>query len=170
MTPLLRPPLEHCQFPEKLAFIQNTLLSMHKRAEKKMHTINLCYTWSKTTSGKHPENKRIGYSKSNLSFFGYRQQFFWNNRKKLSQFGHVVRKGSLVTTVTAGFNTTKGQMTKMSQQKKNRIKQTQLKMNHYRECKYRHWSNLLRDGINWGSYLFTPPQFRFETTRQLPDC
>jgi len=43
MTPLLRSPLEHCQFPEKLAFIQNTLLSMHKRAEKKMHTINLCY-------------------------------------------------------------------------------------------------------------------------------
>jgi len=38
--------------------------------------------------------------------------------KKLTQFGHNVRKSKLVNTVSASFNTTMGQMTEISQRKK----------------------------------------------------
>jgi len=44
--------------------------------------------------------------------------FFSNDRHKLSQFGHNVRKYRLVDTVTASFNTISGQMTEMPQRKK----------------------------------------------------
>ena len=43
---------------------------------------------------------------------------FWNERKKLSQFGHNAQKASLVNNVTASFNTTMGQITEMPQWKK----------------------------------------------------
>ena len=54
--------------------------------------------------------------------FSQRPNFVWNNRKKLSQFGHNVQKGRLVNnTVTAIFNTITGQTTEMAQRKKSEI-------------------------------------------------
>ena len=51
-------------------------------------------------------------------FFRSWTEFFWNNRKKLSQFGHNVRKGRQVnTTVPASFNIITGQMTNVSAKK-----------------------------------------------------
>jgi len=37
-------------------------------------------------------------------FWGVINRIFFNDRKKLSQFGHNVRKARLVNTVTASFN------------------------------------------------------------------
>ena len=53
-----------------------------------------------------------------LLFFGHRPIFFWNDRNKLSQFGYDVRKDRLVNTVVASFDTLTGEMTEMSQGKK----------------------------------------------------
>jgi len=44
-----------------------------------------------------------------LGFIGRRLNCFWNDRKKLSQFGHNVRKCKLLNTVTASINTIMGQ-------------------------------------------------------------
>jgi len=44
--------------------------------------------------------------------------FFQATEKKLSQISHNVGKSRLVNTVTASFNTTMRQMTKMYQQKR----------------------------------------------------
>jgi len=55
---------------------------------------------------------------SQTVFFTQRPNFLKNDRKKLSQFGHNVRKGRLVNTVTASFNTIMGQMTEMFQRNK----------------------------------------------------
>jgi len=49
------------------------------------------------------------------SFFDRRPNFFWNNWRKLNQFGHNFRKAKLVNTITAKFSTIFGQMTEMSQ-------------------------------------------------------
>ena len=46
-------------------------------------------------------------------FFGDRSSFF-DDLKKLSQFGHNVRKHRLMNTVMASFNTIMGEMTEMS--------------------------------------------------------
>jgi len=43
---------------------------------------------------------------------------FCQNTKNVRQFGHGVRKGGLVNTVPASFNTITGQMTEMPQGKK----------------------------------------------------
>jgi len=53
-------------------------------------------------------------------FFRSWIDFFEYDRKNLGQFGHHVRKGSLVNAVTASLNTTMGQMTEMSQRKMQR--------------------------------------------------
>jgi len=47
--------------------------------------------------------------------------FFWKDRKKLSQFGQNVRKGRLVNTVSANFNTIIRQVAEMSQRKEKRF-------------------------------------------------
>jgi len=54
------------------------------------------------------------------SFFPSQTDFF-NDPKKLSQFGYNVRKYRLVNIVTADCNTIIGQMTKMSPRKKNHL-------------------------------------------------
>jgi len=46
-------------------------------------------------------------------FFGYRSNLFRNDRKKLGQFGHNVRKHRLANTVAASFNTITGKTTEM---------------------------------------------------------
>jgi len=51
----------------------------------------------------------------------YRPNFFWKDRKKLSQFGQNVRKGRLVNTVSANFNTIIRQVAEMSQRKEKRF-------------------------------------------------
>ena len=55
------------------------------------------------------------------SFFGHRPKCFLNDRKKLSHFGQNVWKHELMNTVTASFNATAIQVTKMSQRKKKQI-------------------------------------------------
>jgi len=57
----------------------------------------------------------VGAASSNLSFFGHRPKWFWNDRKKSSHFGQNVWKYGLKCTVTASFNTTVRQMTEMFQ-------------------------------------------------------
>ena len=46
--------------------------------------------------------------------FSVIDRIFLNDRNKLSQFGHNVRRGRLASTVTASFNPVTGQMTEMS--------------------------------------------------------
>jgi len=50
-----------------------------------------------------------------LVFFGHSPKFFLNDRKKLNQFGQNYR---VINSVMASFNTSKVQMTEMSQRKK----------------------------------------------------
>ena len=54
-------------------------------------------------------------------FFGHRPNFLFNNWKKLSQFGHDVRKYRPVNTVMASCNNIMGQMTEMSRRKKSQL-------------------------------------------------
>jgi len=51
------------------------------------------------------------------SLFSVVDRNFLSDRKKLSQFGHNVRKCRLVSTITASFNTSMGQMTETSSRK-----------------------------------------------------
>jgi len=52
-------------------------------------------------------------------FFSVTDRIFFKRPKKLSHFGHDVRKHRLENTVTASFNTSVRQTTEMSQRKKN---------------------------------------------------
>ena len=54
---------------------------------------------------------------SNLLFFGRRPKWFWNDQKKLSQYGRNVWKYRLMDTVMASFNITVRQMSEMFQRK-----------------------------------------------------
>jgi len=73
------------------------------------------------------ETSNLIVSSSNLSLFSVISHIFSNDRKKLNQFDHNVRKYEPVSTVSVSFNTIMGQMAEMSQWKKNGIqaKETQ---------------------------------------------
>jgi len=68
-----------------------------------------------------------------LLFIGHRLIFILNDRKKLKQFGHKIRKGRLVNVVTTSLNNTTGQMSELSWRNKAGVCYSSSR-NYYQQC------------------------------------
>jgi len=72
----------------------------------------------------------LGFTLLQTVFFGHRPNFFRNDRNKLSQFSHNVRKGRLANTLSASFDTITGQITEVFQRKKQLTGRINLSVKH----------------------------------------